>query len=47
MKNNGSRDEIYEKISRIHSDRLYKNTKTTKEPNITPVLDKIQEYRRN
>jgi hypothetical protein len=23
------------------------NTETAKEPNITPVLDKIQEYRRN
>jgi hypothetical protein len=43
MKNNGSRDEIYEETSRIHLHRLYKNTKITNEPNITPVLNKIQE----
>jgi hypothetical protein len=47
MKNNGSRDGIYEKTSRIHLDKLYKNTEIAKELNITTVLDKIQEYRRN
>jgi len=47
MKNNGSRDEIYEQTCRIHLDRLYKNRKITKELNVTPVFDKIQEYRRN
>jgi hypothetical protein len=39
---------VYEKTSRIHWGRLYKkNTEITKELNITPVLDKIKEYRRN
>jgi len=47
MKNNSSRDKIYEKTSRIHLDRLYKNTEITKELNMAPFLDKIQEYRRN
>ena len=39
-----SRDEIYEKNSRIHLDRS--NTEIAKVLNITPVLDKIQEYKR-
>ena len=47
-KNNSSRSEIIEKNSRIHLDRLYKkNTEITKGPNITPSLNKVQEYRRN
>jgi hypothetical protein len=40
-KNNSSRDEIYEKNSRMHLARLLKKTQVTKELNITPGLDKI------
>jgi hypothetical protein len=47
-KNNSSRDEIYEKNSRIHLDTDHKtNTEIAKELNITPVLDKMQDYKRN
>jgi hypothetical protein len=38
MKNNSSRDEMYENTCRIHLDRLYKNTVITKELNITLVF---------
>jgi hypothetical protein len=31
----------------MKAQRLYESTEITKELNITPVLDKIQEYRRN
>jgi len=46
-KNNSSRDETYEKNSRIHLDRIYIKKKVARELNITSVLDKIQEYGRN
>jgi hypothetical protein len=39
---------MYEKISRIYLDRLFKKNKDiAKELNIVPSLYKIQEYRRN
>jgi len=46
QKNNSNRVEICLKSSRIQLDRL-KKTEISKELNITPVLEAIQEYRRN
>jgi hypothetical protein len=45
-KNNSSRDEIYENNSRIHLGRS-QNKEKAKELKVTPVLDKIQDYKRN
>jgi len=45
-KDNSSRDEIYEKTTRYIWTDYKTNTRITKE-NITPVLDRIQEYRRD
>jgi len=45
-KNNSSRDEIFEKTARYTGTDYKTNTKIKKE-NITPVLDRIQEYRRD
>jgi hypothetical protein len=45
-KNNSSRDELYEKTARYTWTDYKKNTKIGK-GNITPVLDRIQEYRRD
>ena len=47
QENISSRDEIYEKNSRIHLDRLQKNLHIAKELEITPVLDKLLEFKRN
>jgi hypothetical protein len=44
-KNKSSRDEIYEKTAGYTWTDYKANTKIAKE-NITPVLDRIQEYRR-
>ena len=41
QKNNSSRDEIYEKNSRIHLDRLQNKYTNYKGIKITPVLDKL------
>jgi hypothetical protein len=45
-KNNSSRDEIYEKTARYTWTDYKTNTKTAKE-NITAVLDRMQEHRRD
>jgi hypothetical protein len=41
-----NRDGVHEKKSRIRVDRL-QNTQIAKELNITPMLDKLLEYKRN
>jgi len=45
-KNNSSRDEIYEKTARYTGTDYKVSTKIQRE-NITPVLNRIQEYRRD
>jgi hypothetical protein len=45
--NNSSRDEIHEKNSRIHLDRLQNKCTNLKELKITPILDKLLEYKRS
>jgi len=47
QKNNSSRDEIHEKNSRIHLDRLQNKCQIAKELEITPILDKLLEYKRS
>jgi hypothetical protein len=48
MKNNSSRDEVYMRKPAGYTWIDYKtNTLITKELNITPVLHKIREYRKN
>ena len=46
--NNSSRDEIHEKNSRIHLGTDYRtNAQIAKELKITPILDKLLEYKRS
>jgi hypothetical protein len=47
VKNNSSRDEIYEKSSGIHMVRLQNKYTNYKGIKITPILDKLLEYKRN
>ena len=48
QKNNSSRDEIHEKNSRIYTRTDYRtNTQISNELKITPILDKLLEYKRN
>jgi len=47
QKNNSSIDEIHEKKSRIDLDRLQNKYTIAKELKITPILDKLLEYKRN
>jgi hypothetical protein len=45
--NNSSRNDIHEKNSRIDLDDYKTNTQIPKELKITPILDKLLEYKRN
>jgi DNA modification methylase len=45
--NNSSRDEIYEKNSRIHLDRSQNKYRDCKGIKYNQILDKIQDYKRN
>jgi len=47
QKNNSSRDELYLKNSRYTWTDYKTNTQITKELKITPILDKLLEYKRN
>jgi hypothetical protein len=44
---NSSRDKIHEKNSRIHLDYYKTNAQIAKELKITPILEKLLEYKRN